>query len=159
MKKDIKILYAAFKGKTNTANLLLDNICSENKLYLTNSFSTSVNEFEKALKKEKYDLVILFGQLRLKLDTIQIETIAKIDEDTYKTNYNYFELKKKLESKYKVIVTTKENNYLCNNIYYHSLRFVEENKLMTDILFIHLPKVKNISNIIDLANIFDELNG
>ena len=40
----MKILYTAFKGSTNSSKILLDNIKSTHKLYLTNSFETSVKE-------------------------------------------------------------------------------------------------------------------
>ena len=40
----MKILYTAFKGSTNSSKLLLDDIKSTNKLYLTNSFETSVKD-------------------------------------------------------------------------------------------------------------------
>lgn len=157
MKNNIEILYTAFKGKTNSSKLLLDRITGENKLYLTNSFVTSIHELEQVLKRKHYDLIILFGQTPLDLDTIQIETIAKIEENIYKTKYDYSELKNKLENKYKVIVAKKENNYLCNNIYYHGLRLIEENNYNTNIIFIHIPKLNNISDIQILADIFNDL--
>lgn len=154
----MEILYTAFKGKTNSSKMLLDKISNQNKLYLTNSFITSVYELEQELKRKNYDLIISFGQAFLDLDTIQIETLAKIEEDTYKTKYNYSKLKNKLENKYKVIVSKNASNYLCNNIYYHGLKLIEENNYNTNIIFIHIPKINNISDIDVLADIFNVLN-
>ena len=79
---------------------MLDNINSQDKLYLTNSFVTSVTELEQALKKKHYDLIISFGQAFLDLDTIQIETLAQIEDNVLKTNYEYLKLKKDLEKEY-----------------------------------------------------------
>lgn len=156
MKKEI--LYTAFKGKTNSSKVLLDNINSQDKLYLTNSFVTSVTELEQALKKKHYDLIISFGQAFLDLDTIQIETLAQIEDNVLKTNYEYLKLKKDLEKEYKVVISETASNYLCNNIYYHGLRIIKENNYKTNIIFIHIPKLENISNIVSLANIFNNLN-
>lgn len=154
----MEILYTAFKGKTNSSKILLDKISNQNKLYLTNSFITSVYELEQELKRKHYDLIISFGQAFLDLDTIQIETLAKVKEDTYKTKYDYSELKNKLENKYKVIISKNASNYLCNNIYYHGLKLIEENNYNTNIIFIHIPKINNISDIDALADIFNVLN-
>lgn len=59
----MKILYTAFKGKNNSSKLLLDKInCNEiDKLYLTNSFNTSVKELIAKLKNTNYDLIIATG--------------------------------------------------------------------------------------------------
>ena len=42
----MKILYTAFNGKDNSSKILLDKIMAENtdKLYLRNSFDTSVKQ-------------------------------------------------------------------------------------------------------------------
>ncbi len=61
----MKVLLGGFRGRTNSAKLILDKIESrENleKLYLVNSFETSKKQLEDLLEKEEYDLVILFGQ-------------------------------------------------------------------------------------------------
>lgn len=49
----MKILYTAFNGKSNSSKILLDNINTsiDNKLYLKNSFKTSVEQLEKNNKK------------------------------------------------------------------------------------------------------------
>ena len=85
----MKILYTAFKGSTNSSKILLDNIKSTHKLYLTNSFETSVKELIKELNNN-YDLIISFGQSPLDLDTIKIETTAN-GEEKLKTNYDYMQ--------------------------------------------------------------------
>ena len=72
----MKILYTAFNGKSNSSKILLDNIIVEedNKLYLKNSFKTSVEQLSNKLKKDRYDLIISFGQAPIDKETIKIET-------------------------------------------------------------------------------------
>lgn len=48
----MKILYTAFNGKDNSSKILLDKITAESKdkLYLRNSFDTSVKQLINKLK-------------------------------------------------------------------------------------------------------------
>lgn len=153
----ISILFTAFNGKNNSSKILLDLIKYDNKLYVKNSFLTSVEQLTKELEKHCYDLVISFGQAPLKQDTIRIETIAKAD-DSFKTNYDYSIIKQVLESKYDVNISTDAGNYLCNNLYYHGLKYISENDLDTKMIFIHVPKIDNISKIAKLAEMFNKCN-
>lgn len=147
----MKILYTAFKGKTNSSKILLDCIKNNNKLYLTNSFNSSVRELINEINNN-YDLIISFGQAPLNKDTIKIETVSS----TYKTNYDYTNLKNKLEKSYKVIISNNAGNYLCNNVYYNGLKYIKENNLNTKMIFIHIPKINSISNIKNLSKVFEE---
>lgn len=153
---DLKILYTAFNGKENSSKVLLDKISSNNRLYLKNSFITSVRQLEDELKKNNYDLIISFGQALLDKDTIQIETKAKGDYE-YETQYNYEKIRRKLETKYKVIISKDAGNYLCNNLYYSGLKLIKEKSLKTNMIFIHIPKIKNITDIENLSTYFTNL--
>ena len=151
----MKILYTAFNGKNNSSKILLDNINCENKLYLKNNFKTSVNELQKELEHNTYDLIISFGQAPLNSNTIKIETIGK-NIECYKTNYNFNDLKNKLDDNgFNVIISNDAGNYLCNHIYYNGLKYISDNNLNCDMIFIHIPKIKNIDNIESLAHIFE----
>ena len=153
VKNNLKILYTAFNGKENSSKILLDKIISDNKLYVKNSFKTSVHQLQNEMKKNNYDLIISFGQAFLDKDTIQIETKGK-KENEYETHFNYQIIKSKLETKYKVIISTDAGNYLCNNLYFHGLKFIDEKCLKTNMIFIHIPKIKNITDIENLAAFF-----
>ena len=148
----MKILFTAFKGKNNSSKILLDKIDCANKLYLTNSFVTSVIQLEKELKKTQYDLIISFGQAPLEMDTVKIETTGKKNVE-YKTKYNYLALKNKLDRNFKTIISNNAGTYLCNNIYFCGLKYIEENNLKTNMIFIHIPMLNNISDIDNLSNI------
>ena len=146
----MKILYTAFNGKNNSSKILLDNLDVDNKLYLKNSFKTSIIQLQNELKNN-YDLIISFGQAPLNNNTIKIETIGK-GNNHYKTNYDFNDLKNKLEaSSFNVIISNDAGNYLCNHIYYHGLKYISDSKLKCDMIFVHIPK--NMDKIKLLAQI------
>lgn len=152
----MNVLFTAFNGKTNSSKILLDLIKIGNKLYLKNSFKTSVEQFVKEINRVNYDIIISFGQAPLKNDNIKIETIGK-GEDTYITNYEYASLERLLKlNSYKVIISNDAGNYLCNNIYYNGLKYIEGKKLKTKMIFIHIPNIDNISDMDKLASIFNK---
>ena len=91
----MNILYTAFNGINNSSKLLLDKIESNNKLYLKNSFLSSVESLIKEIESNDYDLIISFGQAKLPDDTIKIELIGS-GEESYKTKYDYNDLKQLL---------------------------------------------------------------
>ena len=148
----MKVLCTGFNGKNNSSKVLLDFITNADKLYLKNSFNTSVKQLIDKIKNNEYDLIISFGQAPLMKDTIKIETKAILN-DSYETNYDYKELYNNINKYYNVLISNNAGNYLCNNLYYYGLRYIKENKLKTKMLFIHIPKIKNISNIEIIANI------
>lgn len=73
-------------------------------------------------------------------------------EDYYETNYDFHNLKGNIEKNFKVKISNNAGNYLCNNVYYYGLKFIYENKLKTKMIFIHIPKINNISCIEMIAN-------
>ncbi len=150
-----KVLFTAFNGKTNSSKILLDKIRTENKLYLKNSFKTSVQQFIKEINANDYDFIISLGQDLLEKDNVKIETMAN-KEDSFVTKFDYTKLQKILElSKFDIIISSNAGTYLCNNLYYEGLKYIHENKLKVKMIFIHIPKIKNISNINELAMILN----
>lgn len=155
-----KILYTAFNGKNNSSKILLDSINTEidNKLYLKNSFKTSVVQLEKKIIKNEYDLIISFGQCPLDLNVIKLEINGKSDKENLSTGYDLTSIKNNLQNNnYKVILSNDAGNYLCNNIYYHGLKIIENNNLKCNMIFIHIPMLENIDNIKKLASIVNDL--
>ena len=153
------ILFTAFNGKNNSSKILLDNInaTKNKKLYLKNSFKTSVEQLENILKKDYYDYIISFGQAPLEKNTIKIELQGSF-QDSYKTNFDYNYIKKQLElNNYNVLISNNAGKYLCNNIYYHGLKYINKHRLKNKIIFIHIPDINNITDITNLSNIFNNL--
>lgn len=154
----MRVLYAGFKGKTNSAKILLDklDIEDENKLYLTNSFDTSVKELKSKLSDNRYDLIVAIGQLKLDKNVVRIERYA-CGLERILTNYDYNDFKNLLKENNFVVEESNKTNYLCNNIYYHGLKIIMEQELDTKMIFVHIPKLKNIDDIDLLASIFLEV--
>lgn len=143
----MKILYTAFNGKSNSSKVLLDNIkCNESdKLYLKNSFVTSINQLENKLVENNYDLIISFGQAPLNYNNIKIEIHGKNNTDIYNTKYDFSKLGYKLKlNGFNVIISHDAGNYLCNNIYYYGLKYISEQNLNCDMIFVHIPRLDNI---------------
>lgn len=116
----MNILYTAFNGKDNSSKILLDaiEVSNENKLYLRNSFVTSVKQLQNKIKLNNYDLIVSFGQAPLEQDNIKIEVVGKGTTEIYETDFDYSQFKEKLErNNYKTGVSRDAGNYYCNNIF------------------------------------------
>lgn len=155
----MKVLVSGFKGETNSAKLIIDRIESKNvseKIYLVNSFKTSKNQLENELKKQVYDFVITFGQ-KPKVKSIYLEKEACVQGQKLITNYRYNKLEKLLtDSGITVEISKNAGNYLCNYIFYSGLKFISENKINAQMIFIHVPTIKNLENIDCLSKIFSK---
>lgn len=154
----MRILYAGFKGKYNSARVLLDKIdvMTDDKLYLTNSFVTSEKELRRKLEHGVYDLIIGIGQLKLDKNVIRIEKFGRGEED-FETSYDYGKLKLDLEKEGFLVEESIRTNYLCNNIYYYGLRYIHEKKLLTKMIFIHVPKLDELDFVDRLAGVLTRL--
>ena len=161
----MKILYAAFNGKNNTAKLLLDKIevDSQNKLYLKNSFTSSKKDLAKKIINNNYDLIICFGQWQIvKSNSLRIESLSTCPDNpniTLPTNFDYLNLTNHLDDyniDYKI--STNAGDYLCNYIYYEGLTIINDNNLNTKMLFIHLPKIKKLTCLDEFAKLFTNYN-
>jgi pyrrolidone-carboxylate peptidase len=149
MKKET--LFCGFKGNDNTSKLLLDSLKTNNKLYLENNFNISVKQLLNKIGQSNYDCIIMFGQKPV-LKSICLETLAKCQNVLFST-YNIAELKCHFDNLgYKVKTSENPGNYLCNNVYYQCLKYVDDNNLKTKVIFIRIPTVNNIFNIQRFAN-------
>lgn len=136
---------------------MLDNIktLDENKLYLRNSFITSVKQLQKKIKLDNYDLIVSFGQAPLEQDNIRIEVVGKNTTEIYESDFDYSKLKEKLEkNNYKTDVSRDAGNYYCNNIFFYGLKYIKGNDLKCKMIFIHIPFIDKIGNIEDLSKLF-----
>lgn len=146
----MRILFTAFEGDDNSSKILLDKIDNDDKLYLEIDFEGSEGQLKKKLQENKYDLIVSFGQAPINKDVIKIEIIGRGDRE-YKTNYNYEQLADELRNDYEVIVSEDAGKYLCNNIYYYGLKYIDDNNLNTKMIFIHIPLKDEISDFDRLA--------
>ncbi len=147
------ILITSFKGKTNSSTLLLNKLRANNvdKLELTNSFKTSEKELKNKIKKNNYKYIISLGQ-KDNINDINIELIGSKNNDKIKTNFPYKAFISYLNSNgISNFVSNSAGNYLCNNIYYEGLKYINENKLNIKMIFIHIPPIRSNYNFEMLA--------
>lgn len=154
----VKILYTAFKGKNNTSKIILDYLNVDKKLYLTNSFITSVKELYSELDRNDYDLIVSLGQYPNSNNSIKLELMGenKRDNEQLFSNYDYEDFKNYLlKSGYQAYISN-QSYYLCNNIFYYGLKYIKEKKLKTQMIFIHVPDFKEIDSPIKLAKVLED---
>lgn len=162
----MKMLLAGFKGDNNSASVLLGKMYPEHtvkKLYLENDFSICKGQIEQSLRIENYDYIIAFGQKPV-IKAIYIETIGRGIVGEHITAFNYSGLKAHLEGNgYRVKISDNAGNYLCNHIYFSGMDYIAKNGLSTQMIFIHLPYLKNIRDINQMGEAFtqyiDKLKG
>ena len=142
----MNILVLGFEGNNNSSKILLDNINNSinlDCLYLKNDFIISVNQLKKKIIENNYDIIFAFGQ-KQNVKSIYLKIYAKDINEKLKTNYNYNELNNYLKNYYKNKLSENAGNYLCNNIFYNGLKYIYENKLNINMVFLHIPYMKNI---------------
>lgn len=154
-----KVLLAGFEGSNNSAKILLDRLSSKTnieKLYLKNDFDKCAFHITNQIQKNTYEFIIAFGQKPV-IKSIYIERFGYVNEQKYKTTFEYDSLKDLLiDNGYKVKLSDNAGNYLCNHVDGTGLSYIEQQKLLTQYLFIHIPYTKNIVNINVLADIIDK---
>lgn len=160
MKKEV--LLCGFNGKINSSKIVVDNVKIDSKIYLKNSFITSVNQLKKELTKNIYDYIILLGQ-KPDVKEIYIEIVGKYRTDLILTQYNYEKIANYFrELNYAIVISSDAGNYLCNNIYYNCLKLIRENNLYAKAIFLHIPALKIIKDIKkfsdDLSKYIEKIN-
>ncbi len=118
-----------------------------NKLFLENNKAKSVLQLTDAINTEEYDYVFSFGQKPVIVDKIYIEQYGKNGNTTYETDADLARLAKAFMV-FGLTVRLSENagTSYCNNIYAHGLEYIFANDLKTQMIFIHIPFMKNISD-------------
>ena len=138
-----KVLITSFKGKNNSSSLLL-NIIKTNgidKLELTNSFITSENEIKSKINKNNYKYIISFGQ-KPNCNHINIELFGIKNDNMLENTFPYKDLMAFLEeNNIKYSISKNAGNYLCNNIYYESMKYIKDNAVDIKVIFIHVPSI------------------
>lgn len=151
-----KILVAGFEGENNSAKVLLDKLTSLDKLYLKNDFDKCALQIIDHIDMGKFRTIIAFGQKPI-IKSIYIELYAFLNQEKYKTNFDYSSLEKYLANKgYRVKLSENAGNYLCNHVYASGLKHIEERNLEIVYVFMHIPQLKNIDDIDSLASDISE---
>lgn len=149
------ILITSFKGKNNSSSMLLHQIRANNldKLELTNSFSTSVNELKNKINKNNYKYIIAFGQ-KPNSDHIYIELIGNKNNNKITTKFPYKKFTSYLSSN-KIVFSLSNDagNYLCNNIYYEGMKYIQEISSDIKMIFVHIPPISSDYDFENLAKV------
>lgn len=152
----MKTLFAAFGGLTNSSKTLLDHIScpDDDKLCLKNSFKTAPKQVREKLAATPYDLVIIFGQRKMSpANTLRLETVGRDSRVAYHTEVNFPELAARLaRDGFDPMISKDAGRYLCNNIYFQTLKYIDEKSLDAKVIFIHLPKLRQKPDLPKIAN-------
>jgi len=149
----MNILLAGFKGADNSSKLILDGSSGGfEKLYLENDFDISSKQIRDAIIGGKYGLILALGQKPV-IKSIYIETTAKGHGAVLNTRYDYNSLASYLKNNgYKTKISNNAGNYLCNHVYFQGLSAIEHAGSSADMLFLHVPTVKNNPNTLCISS-------
>ena len=141
----MQILLTAFKNTSSEA--LVKSIEGYDRLILENDKTKLVRQLEQMLQNEKFRYILSFGQRPVIKDKIYVEYKASINGEVLETPFDAIRIKQAFEN-YKIDVKLSHNagTSYCNNIYYHGMRMIAEKRLNTEMVFIHIPFMKNISS-------------
>lgn len=145
----MNILLTAFR---ETSSELLIQGSKYNTLLLPSNKKTDVEMLFSALETQRYDYIISFGQRPVLKDKVCIETTAQNTDQKLETVANC-EYLRALFEKNGVPAKLSHNagTSYCNNLYWHGLSYIAEQKLKTKMVFIHVPFTKNIKDITDFS--------
>lgn len=144
-----KILLTAFCG--TSAELLVKGVepnFFDKVLYLPNDKIKDSELLTEALKQEQFDYVISLGQRPNIKDKVHIETRARKGDLCIETVFDCEKLKNMLEqSGLSAKLSCNAGTSFCNELYWNGLKYMEENRLNTKMVFLHVPFEKNISDV------------
>ena len=151
----MKILFAGFGGKYNSSKILLDHLeCPDaDKLCLVISYKTSVRQLEEKLASDEYDYAVVLGQWgRVPAGTLRLETQGQKGRYAHRTTFPVQELADELRTRgYEAEISEFAGRWLCNNVYFYGLKYLERAGSSCKMVFIHVPKHKEIQNYAKLA--------
>lgn len=156
----MKILFAGFGGEYNSSKILLDHLGrpEKDKLYLVNSDKTSVRQLTEKMDGENYDCVVILGQWgRVPKGVLRLETLAKKGRYEHATKFPVQELASLLEKYgYEVQISNFAGRWLCNNVYFYGLKHLEQTGQRCKMVFIHIPKDRDITDYAKLAQTLEK---
>ncbi len=141
-----RILLTAFRG--TSSEMLLKEIEDEKVLILPNDKAKDSELFIKTLFKANFDYVLSFGQRPNIKDKVHIETTARNGDLCLDTAFDCERLRMLFEQNgIPAKISHNAGTSFCNKLYWNGLTYIAEHKLETKMVFVHVPFVKNISDI------------
>lgn len=142
---DKNILLTAFQG--SSAENLLEGVRDYRTLILPNDKIKDSEKLIALMAGERFDYVIGFGQRPNIRNKIHIETTARDGEVSIDTDFDCEKLKQLLEREGMVTKLSRNaGTSFCNRLYLNGLQYISENELDTEMVFVHIPFMKNISD-------------
>lgn len=140
-----KILLTAFRGTSSEA--LLENITEYEILLLPNDKVKDSQMLIEAISKVHFDYVISFGQRPNIKDKVHIETTARDKTKQLQTDFDCERIRQMFET-HGLVAKLSENagTSFCNRLYWNGLKHISEKHLETQMVFIHVPYEKNITD-------------
>lgn len=139
-----KVLIVYFSG---TSAETIANYIAYDRVALPSDKKKDVEILLHKIKQKKYDYIICIGQKPGIADSVKVEIEAHGDVTLVSSaDCNMFaELLK--QNGVEAAISAKPGNSYCNNIYWHGLKYLKDNKNNTKMLFLHVPFKKNIRDI------------
>ena len=142
---DSRVLLTAFRGSS-----------AEQLIKYANGFDTLVLPNDKVKDSEKlinkiidgtYDYVFSFGQKPNIKNKVNIETTARNGITSVETDFDCERLQKLFESNGVVAkISRNAGTSYCNSLYFNGLSYIQNSKLKTKMVFVHIPFLKNIDD-------------
>lgn len=155
MKKYGKILVTAFDGEENSSKIICEKLSTDcKKIILPNDKMLSCEMLKNTVDGGGFRYIFSLGQKPVIKNKITVEDTAKRGEKVLKANAEPIcELINR--SGYDCRISHNAGTSFCNNLYFFGLNYISENRLDTEMFFLHVPFAKNcdtdkIADVIDL---------
>lgn len=140
-----KILLSAFRG--TSAEALLKHAGHNSSLLLPNDKIKDSELLIDAVFAEKPNYIVSFGQKPNIINKVHIETTARDGELFLNTNFDCDRLKCLLERNgVDAKISHNAGTSYCNALYLNGMRHIFKNGIDSRMVFIHIPFLKNISD-------------
>lgn len=139
-----RILLTGFSN-TSSAELLRENGMFDTLLLPSDKVQDTERLIER-IDDTHYDLIISLGQKPNIRDRIYIETMAKKKEMSLRTGLDC-ELLSHIFNQNHICtkISCHAGTSFCNALYWNGLQYITQNRLSSNMVFIHIPFIKNIT--------------
>lgn len=143
-----KTLLTAFRG--TSAAFLVERLAPETgyrALFLPNDRIRDSELLVNAISNEHFDRVICFGQKPRLRDKVSIEAAARDGEASIHTGVDCEKWKRAFRRNgIDARISHSAGTSFCNRLYWNGLRCAARQGMDTEMLFIHIPFLKNITD-------------
>lgn len=139
-----QVLLTAFRG--TSAELLIKNQAEYKTLLLPNDKVKDSEKLIEVLSKGRFDYVISLGQRPNITDKVHIETTAKDGKMRIDTAFDCERLRTLFEQNgIEASLSHNTGTSFCNRLYWGGLKYIADNSLSAEMVFVHVPFLKNIT--------------